>query len=98
MKAELEIIYKNEDDCCACGNNVPEGRQVYPTCESKVGDCPCRHCVPPKRKINCHGTCTEYNIWAEAERKKNKPNEKELANLKIRQNIINRAVKRMKRK
>ena len=104
MKAELDI-YKNEDDCCACGNNVPEGRQVCPTCESKVGDCPCRHCVPPKRTYTCHITCKEYKDWSEAKRiRKCRQNKKERANSIIRQTLIDRSIKshqkrqKMKRK
>ena len=27
--------------------------------------CPCKECVPPKRKCGCHdkGNCTEYTEW-----------------------------------
>lgn len=55
--------------------------------------CPCRYCIPPKRTINCHGSCKEYNKWLKAERIKHKPNEKEIADSIIRRNIINRAIK-----
>ena len=25
--------------------------------------CPCKGCVPPKRKPGCHGACPEYKGW-----------------------------------
>lgn len=56
--------------------------------------CPCRYCIPPKRTINCHSSCKEYNKWLKAEKiKKHTRSEKERANSLIRSNIINRAIK-----
>lgn len=56
--------------------------------------CPCRYCIPPKRTINCHGSCKEYQEWSEAEKlKKHTRSEKERANSLIRRNIIKRAIK-----
>lgn len=27
-------------------------------------NCPCKGCVPPKRKPSCHGVCPEYIKWS----------------------------------
>jgi len=32
------MIEKNGGFCCCCGNEIPEGRQVCPICESKASD------------------------------------------------------------
>ena len=38
---------------------------------SSNSDCPCNGCVPPKRKIGCHGTCREFIVWRKKEDEKN---------------------------
>lgn len=34
-------------------------------------ECPCRHCVPPKRSITCHSSCDEYTEWKTMHEAKN---------------------------
>ena len=30
---------------------------------TKTNPCPCKLCVPPKRKPGCHSSCVEYAEW-----------------------------------
>lgn len=50
--------------CIACGDAIPEGRQVCPACEKRPVDTqPCKDC--PERHINCHATCSRYKAFRE---------------------------------
>lgn len=32
-------------------------------------ECPCRHCVAPKRHSGCHAKCPDYTEWNEEHQK-----------------------------
>ena len=50
-----------ENVCIICGDPIPEGRQVCPTCERQQHGGPCQGCT--KRETKCHAACQEYIAW-----------------------------------
>ena len=57
-----------DEKCIVCGEVIPEGRQICPTCERKtnIGRCsPCKECDKHGEDLTCHATCQDYIDWRE---------------------------------
>jgi hypothetical protein len=53
-----------EEHCIVCGEVIPEGKQVCPSCEKhSVNTAPCKDCE--KRHDGCHGHCEDYKAVRE---------------------------------
>lgn len=54
----------SENYCVSCGETIPEGRQVCPTCENKsVDKAPCTGCS--ERHEDCREHCDKYKAFRE---------------------------------
>lgn len=58
-----------EDRCIVCGDIVPEGTHVCPTCVIANSPAPCRNCE--SRQEGCHVYCKTYLTYYNACRRKN---------------------------
>ena len=89
-----------EERCVCCGEIIPEGKQICPSCQKTTKHkCPCEPCVPPKRKPGCHGSCPEYKEWNLDHLKKNKIIRKSKAKQKIINDyVIDSTLKNMRKK
>lgn len=65
-----------DNKCVACGDIIPEGRQVCPNCAvTSMKNIPCRKDCE-ERSAECHGKCERYLAWKQA-----KAYEREQANI-----------------
>ena len=61
--------------------------------------CPCRKCIPPKRHLACHGSCTEFTEYNEERlRIKGEKNKAKNQDAMIDQYVISQSNKYQHRK